>query len=129
MNPLGLQAQLWTAGIAAATCAALLTWGLYWRGEYRETKAVLVALEAQGKILVGAVKDCTAGAERVKDLGDKAVASMDELLGKARTLTAPKWKTVEKIETIIERPAPPGAGCNEAWAEIEALHKKAGATP
>jgi len=124
-----LPLMAWGAIAAGAAMAALLTWGLYWRGEAREAKAAVAVFAAQGQVLAGAVKECSAGAAEVKRVGDLAIAGMGGLVDKAEQLAAPKWRTVKEIQTIIEKPAPPGAGCNEAWAELETLHKKAGATP
>lgn len=129
MNPLGLKAQLWTAAGAAIALLSLTTWGMWERAGRLEAKATNAYLAAQGQVLAGAVKECSAGAAEVKRVGDLAVAGMGGLVEKAEKMAAPKWQTVKTIQTIIERPAPPGAGCAEAWAEIEALHKKAGATP
>ena len=124
MNP-----KLIAAGGAAIVLLSLTSWALLERGWRLEAEAKAITLAAQGQVLAESVKECSAGAAHVKDLGDKAVAAVDELLGQARAIATPKWRTVEKIETIIERPAPPGAGCDEAWAEIEQAHRKAGATP
>lgn len=124
MNP-----KLIAACGAATVLLSLTSWALLERGWRLEAEAKAITLAAQGQIVADAVKQCSAGAAHVKDLGDKAVAAVDELLGRARAIATPKWRTVEKIEMIIERPAPPGVGCEDAWAEIETAHKKAGATP
>lgn len=133
MNPqrgfIQLPMMAWGAIAAGAAMAALLTWGLYWRGEYREAKAVGVALEAQGQILAAGLTSCNAGADQAKRVGDAAIAATSELLEKGRKLAAPRQKTVERIETIIERPAKPGEGCDWAWDQIESDRQKARATP
>lgn len=128
INPLSVKAQLWTAGAALLALSLCTSWALIERAGRLEAKATNAYLAAQGQVLAGAVEGCTKGAEEVKRVGDAAIAGMGGLIKKAEGLAAPKWRTVKEIQTIIERPAPPGAGCAEAWAEIEALHKKAGAT-
>jgi hypothetical protein len=129
INPLGLKAQLITAGAAFLALSLCTSWALLERAGRLEAKGTIATLAAQGQVLAGAVKDCSTGAAEVKRVADLAVSGMGGLMEKAEKIAQPKWRTVEKIQTIIEKPAPPGAGCNEAWAEIEALHKKAGATP
>lgn len=134
LNPLGLQAQLYTAAAAAAVCAALLTWGLYWRGEYREAKVSVVALQAQGEVLAGAVKTCSAGADMVASVGQAALAGMAAAQEKIEKANLPTQRTIERIERVIERPTPLGpdgrpVGCDAAWDLIEADHQKARVTP
>lgn len=129
MNQLTLKAQLWVAGAALLALSLCSSWALFERAGRMEAKAAVAVFAAQGQALSGAVKACSAGAEEVKRVGAAAIAGMGGLVKKAEDLAKPKWQTVKTIQTIIERPAPPGAGCAEAWAEIEALHKKAGATP
>jgi len=124
-----LPLMAWGAIAAGVAMAGLLTWGLYWRGEYRDVKAVVVALQSQEKILVSALKDCSAGAAAVKSAGDVVRADVAAILAKAQKLAAPRQKSVERIETIIERPAKPGEGCDWAWDQIEAERQKARATP
>lgn len=121
-----LQIKLAIAAAAALAVAALYGWGLYWRGEYREVKAVNAVLVGQVAVLADGVRTCNAGVELAKRVGDQAIAVSGALLTEARKKTAPARHTVERIETIIERPAPAGAGCDTAWDAIEADRKARG---
>lgn len=118
-NP--LQLKLMAAGAIAAAVAilALLVWGLYWRGEYREVNAKVVALEAQGNVLAEATRACTAGVDLAKQAGDQAVKDAREMLAEARRLAAGGRKQAAAIEDLLKKPPPPGAGCEDAWKEIE----------
>lgn len=129
INPLSIKAQLWVAGGAVLALSLCSSWALIERAGRLEAKATNAYLAAQGQVLAESVKACSAGAEEVKRVGAAAIAGMGGLVDQAKEIAKPKWRTVERIEKIIQSPAPPGAGCEEAWAKIEADAKKAGATP
>lgn len=120
--------QLKLAGAAAIVLviAGLAGWGLYWRGEYRELKVVNVVLVDQVTVLGSSVAACNAGVEAAKTAGQAALASSRAMLAEARRLHAGGTAQVARIEALLEKPTPPGAGCDEAWAAIEA-QRKAGA--
>ncbi|TAK45276.1 MAG: hypothetical protein EPO27_10690 [Betaproteobacteria bacterium] len=114
-----LQALLIGAAVALITILALTVWGLYWRGEYREAKAALVMLEAQSKILAESVRACSAGVAEAKKAGEAAIEDGRKLLAEARRLAAGGRQQAERIERLLAQPTPPGAGCEDAWKDIE----------
>lgn len=122
-GPAQLKGLIIAAGVMIIVCLSLLTWGLWWRGEAYQATAERDVLRAQSEILAAAVKACSDGVDQAKRAGDAAVAAGGALLEAARRIKAPVQKTVERIETIIEKPAPAGAGCDRAWDAIEAERK------
>jgi hypothetical protein len=61
-------------------------------------------------------------------VGAAAIAGTAALVAAAKRLSAPAVHTVERVETVLHEPAPPGAGCDQAWDKIEEIHNdKAGA--
>lgn len=114
-----LQALLIGAMVAALVCAGLLIWGLYWRGEYREAKVSLVALEAQGKILAESVRSCSASVDQAKATGEQAKKDTRALLEVAKRLAAGGEQRAAALEELLRKPTPPGAGCEDAWKEVE----------
>jgi hypothetical protein len=68
--------------------------------------------------------------DQAKRVGEAAIEATGKLVAAAARLNKPAEKTVERIETILERPTPPGAGCDQAYDELEADYRstrKAGA--
>lgn len=118
-SPLQLKAMLAAAVAAALVIMALTVWGLYWRGEYREAKASLVALQAQGEILAASLRDCNANVSEAKRVGEQAVKDMRALVAEARRLSAGGQRQAAAIEELLNKPTPPGAGCEDAWREVE----------
>mgnify|MGYP001567300865 CR=1 FL=1 len=114
-----LQALLIGALVAVLVCAGLLVWGLYWRGEFREAKASIVAFEAQGKILAESVRSCSASVEQGKVLGEQAKKDTRGLLEVAKRLAAGGEQRAGVLEELLKKPPPPGAGCEDAWKEIQ----------
>lgn len=109
------------AGAAAVLLllAAALAWGLYWRGEYRELKAAAVVLEDQATVLGSSLKACNASALDARRAADAAIASGQALLAEARRLHAGSRAQVARLEDLLKRPTPAGAGCEDAWSVIE----------
>ncbi len=126
-GPARIQALLVGAMAFAITALALLAWGFWWRAEAYQARAERDRERVQVTVLASAVNACNAGVDQAKRVGDAAVATGAELLEAARKLKAPQKHTIERIETVIERPRAPGEGCDWAWSEIEAQQRKAGA--
>lgn len=141
MNPLELvavpaRAKALLAGLLAVTtaCLALTCWALVERS--RAAEARVEAVQARGerdraidqvKVVSAAAKACTAGVDQAAKVGAAAIAATGELAAAAARLSAPKDKEIHRIETVIQQPAPPGAGCEQAWDEIEKKRRMAGA--
>jgi hypothetical protein len=83
--------------------------------------------EAQLAVVAAAAKACSASVDQAKRVGEAAIAATGTLAAAAARLNAPREKEVQRIETIIEKPTPVGAGCNQAWDELERLRGMAGA--
>jgi len=114
----------------AAVCLSLLVYALWWQAKaYRmeaqrnEARAERDRAIDQGRVLAGGLHACSGGVDQVKKLSDAALAGMDELLGKARKLAAPREKTIERIETVIHQAPKPGEGCDWAWDQLERERK------
>lgn len=107
---------------AAGMLAAIVLVGAYalWlRSEVYQVEAERDLARAQIAILSAAVETCNASIDHAKRAADAAVKGTATLLAEARRLKAPARHTVERIEKIIQQPAPPGAGCDDAWDAIE----------
>jgi len=107
------------AGVLAVAVLALIAFGLYWRGEAYQARGERDLALAQISVLSVAVETCSSSVDHAKRAADAAVQGTAALLAEARRLKAPTRHTVERIEKIIREPAPPGAGCDEAWSVIE----------
>lgn len=130
-GPARIQALLIIAGFGLAAGLGLLTWGLYWRGEYREAKATVVALQAQGEVLAVAVAACSDGVDNAKKVGDEALRTGAALLVEARRLHADVPRVVGKLEDLMNRKPPARADgapadCRDAWRAIAEEEQKAG---
>lgn len=110
-------------GAAALGIALVLVGGyaLWLRGEYYKAVVERDIGRVQIKLLDDAIETCNSSIDHAKRAADAAVKGTAALVAEARRLKAPARHTVERIERIIKEPAPPGADCNRAWSEIEAL--------
>lgn len=117
--PARITALLAVAAIAAAGVLGLYTWGVYWRGEYREAKASLVALEAQSKILAGEIRACSTAAKETSEAAVAAVAIGEQLLEEAQALNKGGRRTLAKADELLSRTPSASAGCEDAWKAIE----------
>lgn len=124
-GPARIQALLLCALAMVAACLGLLVYGLWWRGEAYSARAERDVAVAQAEVLAGGLKACNAGVDEAKRVGAAAVAAAGELVAAARRLKQPARETVQRIETIIEKGTPAGAGCEDAWRVIEADRQKA----
>ena len=117
--PARLQAMLIAAGAIAIACLSLLIWGLYWRGEYREAKAAVVVLKAQGDVLADKLGTCSAAADQAKRVGDAAIAAMGGLVKQAQDANKDRGKVAANLEELARQARKPGEGCDWAWDKIE----------
>lgn len=108
---LAIGVALLIAGLAAST--------LWYRGAAIEARAERDHLRDQVAVVAEGLRACNAAVDQAKRVGDAATAATAELQKAARRLAQPAQKTVERIETIIEKGTPPGAGCEQAWTVIE----------
>lgn len=132
--PARAKALLAAAAAMALLCLGLTSWALLERaaafqarGEAAQARAERDRAIDQAAVLGAAASACTASVEDAKAVAAGALAATEKLVDAARRRSEPARHTVERIETILERPAPPGAGCDRAWDELEHLHRKAGA--
>lgn len=131
-GPARVQALLITAGVAMAAGLGLLTWGLYWRGEYREAQVEITVLQAQTAILADATAACSAGVAEAKKSSDAALRTGAALLAEARKLHGNVPAVVTELRDLISkdrRPDGSAKDCRDAWREIEDLERKAGRAP
>lgn len=122
---LPLQAKAIAVAAVAVAFLAVAAWGFYWRGEALGARGERDVAIAQANVLAEGLKTCNAGVDQAKRAGDAAVAAAGELAAAARRLKVPVKETVQRIETVIEKGTPPGAGCEDAWRVIEADRQKA----
>jgi hypothetical protein len=123
------KAKLAAAAALAIAMAALLIWGLYWRGEYREAKAALTVYAAQAAVNKEAVDRCNAGATEAARVGNAAIASMGPLLEAARRARADLDRGAKALDELARRPRAAGENCDWAWDQVEQQHRKARAAP
>lgn len=136
-SPPQIKAALVAGAAMAIACLALLVWGLYWRGEYREAKAAVTVYAAQAAINKGAVERCSAGADEVAKLGRAATTAMGVLLAEARRANKDRDERARALDDLARRPRATGEDCSWAWRQIEEQHRaaskesnrKAGAAP
>jgi len=128
-GPARIQAMLIAALAMALTCAALLVYGLWWRGEAKGMKAELTAAVAQGTVLADALGNCNAATDHTKRVGDAAIAAMGGLVAEAKKAHQDRGKTAATLEEIARQTRKAGEGCDWAWEQIEQQKRKARATP
>jgi hypothetical protein len=111
MNPLGLQAQIYTAIAAAALLLSTLAWGYYWRGE---------AFEARGErdMARALAQRCSDSVDQLKAEGDAAKKRSAKALAEARKRTLTLGASLQRLESALKNP-PPNATCDSAWSVIE----------
>ena len=112
------------ARIAAAGLGVALVlvggYALWLRGDYHKVASERDLARAQIAVLGAAVETCSSSIDHAKRAADAAVKGTAALVAEAKRLKAPTRHTVERIEKIIQQPAPAGAGCDDAWSRIEA---------
>jgi hypothetical protein len=86
--------------------------------------AELELRRAQAKVFESDVKACNAGVELARKAGEDGRALGRRLLAEAERLNAGNVATIASLEQLLERSEKPGASCEDAWREIEALHRK-----
>lgn len=129
MIPLPLSPASMLAIAAGVVIAVLCTTTAWYRGQAISAQAERDQARAQVQVLAGSLSSCNAAADAAREAGEKAQAATGELLAAARRLARPAEKTVERIETVIERGTPPGAGCEQAWRVIEDDRKASRGAP
>lgn len=108
-------------GAAGLLAVVVLVGGyaLWLRSEYYQVEAERDLARAQIAVLAAAVETANSSIDHAKRAADAAVKGTAALVAEAKRLKAPTRHTVERIERILKEPAPPGAGCDEAWQKIE----------
>lgn len=82
---------------------------------------------AQGTVLAEGVKSCSAGVDRLAKSSEAAIVHTQKLLEEAKRLRNGGANQVKKIEELLAKKPPAGAGCEDAWRELEEIFRKAGA--
>lgn len=126
-GPARVKGLLLASMAIAALCLALTTWALVERLGAVQARAERDRALDQVAVISAAAQACSVAVDHAREVGQAAIAATGELLEAAARISAPAVHTVERIEKILERPSPPGAGCDQAWDQIEALQRKAGA--
>lgn len=106
------------AGLVVLLAVAAIA--LWWRGEALQARGERDLAIAQAQVLAKSVKVCSDGVDQAKRAADTAVALGGRLLAAASQQYAGARKQAQRIEEILKRPTPAGAGCEEAWDAIEA---------
>lgn len=123
-SPARLQQLLIGALVGLVLCLGLAGYGLWWRAEAYQARAELEGARGQVAVLAQSLTSCSASIDRSKQVADASIAAMGELVERARRLAAPRRAEFARLEALLERPTPAGAGCAEAWTIIEAEHLK-----
>lgn len=128
-GPARIQMLLIGAMAIALVCAALLIYGLYWRGEAKEAKAELGIAIAQGTVLADKLGTCNAGVDQARRVGEAAIAAMTALVADAKKANAGRKITAETLDEIARQARKAGEGCDWAWDQIEQQKRKARVVP
>lgn len=126
ITPLQIKALV---ALAALGAAFVLGWQVNgWRlaGKVERLQADLDAQQRQVEVVANGLAACNAGVDQVKRQGDAAIAQGKAMLAEARRLAAGGREQAARVEALLEKPTPAGAGCEQAWAEI-ARQRPAGA--
>lgn len=127
-----LQAKILARAAAAAIVAAICFAGGWtvngWRldGKLERLQGDLDAATTQAEIAAKGLEACNAGVDAARRQGDAAIAQGKAMLAEARRLAAGGREQAARVEALLEKPTPAGAGCDQAWAEI-ARQRTAGA--
>lgn len=130
--PARLQVLLIGALAIGAACLGLFTWGLWWRGEAREAKAVVAVYAAQVQVSSAALNQCNAGADEARRVGNAAIAAMGGLVADARKAGEGARALAGRLDELAREPRQPGQDCHWAWQQIEQQYqqnRKARPTP
>lgn len=127
--PLRLKALLIGGAAVLVAGMALLVWGLYWRGEYREAKAAVTVYAGQAAVNAAAANACTASVAQAEKVGSAVLTATAKLLAAARADGQHRARTATALEDLARRPRAPGENCDWAWDQIEQQHRKARTSP
>lgn len=128
--PARIASLLYAFLAVVAVAGVLASVALWYRGQAIKAEGERDLWKAQTAVVASAAQACTTGVGEAKRAADASVAASGELREAARRLKQPAQRTVERIETIIERPmsTEQAADCNWGWGQIEAESRtKAGA--
>lgn len=108
---------------AAGSVGAYGGWTLNgWRlsGQVEQLKGDKKSLEDQVIVLGESTRACSAAVDQAKKMGDLAVGQIREHLAELRKLHAGNATAVDRLEALIKKGTPAGAGCDKAWDAVEA---------
>lgn len=77
----------------------------------------------QSQVLSAGLRACNAGVDEAKRIGDLAVGQVRAHLLELKKLDSGSQAAVDRIEDLLRKPPPSGAGCEKAWDAIEAERK------
>lgn len=117
---------MWAVYAIAAAGIYLSGFGTGWQVngwrfgvEVEHLKGEVRQAVAQGNILGAAVRTCNASVEAGAKAGKAAVAQGAQLLEAARAAAAGSRANADRLDQLLAKGTPPGAGCAEAWRVIE----------
>lgn len=123
--PARIQALLIGALVAGVLLLGAIATAFWWRGEALQARGERDLAIAQTQILAKSVQVCSDGVDQAKRAADTAVKLGGQLLAAARQQYSGTRQQAERIEELLKRPPPDGAGCEQAWDAIEAERQKA----
>jgi hypothetical protein len=118
-SPARLQALLVAALAMLVVILALLIYGLWWRGQALQARGERDSARDQVVVVSAAAEACSESVARAKAIAGAELAAAHRALEDFRRLHAGQRAAVARLEGLLERPAPAGAGCDAAWAAIE----------
>lgn len=125
-GPARLKGLLVGAAVGLVALLTVVAIALWWRGEAYQARAELEKARgerdlaiAQSKILAKSVQACSDGVELAKRSADSAVKLGVQLLAAAKKEHQGARQQADRIEDLMKRPPPDGAGCEQAWDAIE----------
>jgi hypothetical protein len=118
-SPARLQALLVAALAMLVVILALLIYGLWWRGQALQARGERDSARDQVAVVSAAAEACSESVARARAIAGAELAAAHRALEDFRRLHAGQRAAVARLEGLLERPAPPGAGCDAAWAAIE----------
>jgi hypothetical protein len=119
-SPARLQALLVAALAMLVVILALVVYGLWWRGQALEARGERDSARDQVAVVSAAAEACSESVTRARAIAGAELAAAHRALEDFRRLHAGQRAAVARLEGLLARPAPSGAGCDAAWAAIEA---------
>lgn len=134
INPLSLKATAVLGAGSLVVIMALFSWAMWLKADLADEKVKTVRTEGerdrardQASLLGTSLGRCTAQTDEFRKAGDNAVALSTKLVELAKAQAAAGAPAIASLERKLAEKPPAGAGCEQAWAFIEAERKARGA--